>query len=316
MRSGWQEITPRAISDNQISHMCQMVFGDATYKTATPLTNGRSHQNLLITLNSGIHVVLRISAHRKNLEKQYNIAEKLWRKLPVPRFLSAPQEANGKKYFAFLEFKRGELLANIETLSTADQAQLGFELGEYLALLHSQKFKQAGELNSQLKITEAYDMAPSGICKYFELFLDKATAFERIDKNTAQQYKQVFSEKIQIINQWKHNHCLIHADLNEDNILQFGGNISGILDWEFVMSGHPAFDFGKFTRTPYFNCPIFLENLCDSYYLTHKSLPVNWDDIARIVDILAWAEFLSRPQLHDDVKASALQKLNITLGGG
>lgn len=293
--------------------MCQMVFGSDEYKSAQWLTAGRSHYNISITLNSGLQVVLRITTNRKSLEKQYTLANKLWRKLPVPRFLSAPQEANGKKYFAFLEFKRGERLANVESLSAADQAHLGFELGEYLAMLHSQSFKHAGEFDQNLKLAETYDIQPQGMAKFFDGFLNQAIKLQNIDTKTAQQYKNSFQQKIDVLNEWQHDHCLIHGDLNEDNILHYDGHISALLDWEFVMSGHPAMDFGKFTRTPYINCPIFLENLCDSYYLTHKSLPANWDDIASVVDLMAWAEFLSRKNLHDNVKQSAIIKLDTML---
>ncbi|MCJ8324993.1 MAG: aminoglycoside phosphotransferase family protein [Rhizobiales bacterium] len=309
MRSKWQNPATAKLSKNLISQMCRLVFGADDYKTAQPLAGGRSHQNYLISLASGQQVVLRVSGNQQSLGKQYALAQKLWLKLPVPRFLSQPQAANGKRFFAFMEFKPGQRLANIEALPVAEQAQLGFELGEYLALIHSQTFKHAGAFSSDLKLDQNYDISPNGLSEIFANCLSQASKNGHIDGKLAQTYRHSFAEKIQILDQWPHHHCLIHADLNEDNILHYDGHISAILDWEFALSGHPALDFGKFTRTPYSHCPIFTENLCDNYYLTHKNLPVNWPEIAQIVDLLAWAEFLSRPQVTEDIKTSALGKL-------
>lgn len=315
MRAGWQTNNPKPIPEQQIAQMCMMAFGSNAYNKATPLTAGRSHQNLLLTLPNGIQMVLRIGHNKHNLQKQHALSQKLWRKLPVPRFISAPQRLNDQAYFAFLEYKRGTRLENLAQLPNADHAQLGFELGEYLALIHSQTFKTAGEFDAQLKPTENYDMNPQGIAIFFTELLSKAVKNGFLAQTQSREFATQFANNILILNEWQHDHCLVHCDLNEDNILQHEGHISAILDWEFVMRGHPAFDFGKFTRTPYINCPIFLENLCDSYYLTHKSLPINWDDIAAVVDLISWAEFLSRPKLPEDVKKSAVRKLTAILRG-
>lgn len=313
MRSDWQQKPTQPISTNQIAQMCVQVFGDDKFTDLQVLTHGRSHQNHCLTLPNGLKVVLRVGDNENNLKKQHALAQKLWRKLPVPRFLSGVLQANGGKFFAFLEFKIGDRLADIQSLTPADQAHLGFELGEYLAQIHSQTFKQAGEFDQAFKIAETYDMGADGLSQIFKNLINTASRHGRILVAEAKKYSTVFAKKIQVIDQWQHPNCLLHADLNEDNILHNDGHISAILDWEFTMSGHPALDFGKFTRTPYINCPIFLENLCDSYYLTHKSLPANWDDIAAITDLMSWAEFLSRQNLQDDVKLTALKKLEILL---
>lgn len=311
MRSGWQNIPSNATSENQIAQMCMTVFGTQHYTDKQTFSVGRSHENHRLTLDNGMQVVLRISTDSKSLQKQYAIAQKLWRQLPVPRFLCKPMASNGNKYFVFLEYRHGDRLVNLEQMPVADQAQLGFEFGEYLALLHSQTFKTAGDFDGDLKISQTYDVSANGLSKFFTDSLTKATNMNRLSRSEADNFCNKFTDKISILSQWQHSHCLVHGDLNEDNILHHQGHISAILDWEFVMSGHPALDFGKLTRTPYINCPIFLENLCDSYYLTHKNLPANWDDIAAIVDLIAWAEFLSRKNLTDDVKNSALLKLSI-----
>lgn len=310
MRSGWQNTPQKTTSENQITQMCMMIFGSQSFSGLHTFSAGRSHESHRLTLDNGMQVILCISTNKNSLQKQHAVVQKLWRQLPVPRFLSAVQQTNGNKYFAFLEYRHGERLANLETLSTADQAQLGFEMGEYLALLHSQTFKTAGEFDKDLKISQTYDVGAIGLSQFFAESLRKAVTLGHITNAEAKKYSHNYADKIEVLSQWKHSDCLIHADLNEDNILHHQGHISAILDWEFVMSGHPAMDFGKFTRTPYINCPIFLENLCDSYYLTHKNLPANWDEISVMVDLISWAEFLSRNELRDDIRHSAVEKLN------
>ncbi len=313
MRSSWQQVEKATASKAAINAMCQAIFGHSEYKNHRILTAGRSHENHYLEFSNGLAVILRITNDQRKLQKQHGLAQKLWRKLPVARFISDVKQNIDGNYFAALEFLPGHRLANLECLNHSDQAQLGFELGEYLAQIHSQKFKIAGEFSRDLIVSKTYDISPNGLSEIFKNTLHIAAKIGYISLSEAKKYTLIFKTKITIFDDWQHQPCLTHCDLNEDNILHHQGHISAILDWEFAIAGHPALDFGKLTRSPYSNCVIFVENLCDSYYLTHKNLPPNWHEIAALVDLLAWAEFLSRPKLNPDIKNSAINKLQILL---
>ena len=68
-----------------------------------------------------------------------------------------------------------------------------------------------------------------------------------------------------------------------------------VLDWEFAFSGPPAAGFGSLLRPSPGAAEGFAGPVCEGYRQTVRTLPSDWRRIARIADLLAWAEILSRP---------------------
>jgi aminoglycoside phosphotransferase (APT) family kinase protein len=83
---------------------------------------------------------------------------------------------------------------------------------------------------------------------------------------------------------------LVHGDFNPGNILIHNGEVSGVLDWEFSLSGTPYMDIGNLLR-----------NLDEQYHaevyagLTAggMNLPRDWKERARLVDLSSHLEFLT-----------------------
>ncbi len=221
-------------TEKTIKQMCAKVFGHDDFSANFSEVNS----NYFLTMGNGLKIILQISNDKKTLQKHYEIAQKLWRKMPVIRALSQVLEADNGQYFIFFEAQNGNNLSNLLKISPTDQAQLGYEMGEYLGLLHSQKLAQKG------------------------MFLPP--------------------KKIKHPESWEHHNCLVHTSLAPDNIFHHQGHISAITQWQNAQSGHPTQDFKAFTQAPYNECPIFVNNLCDAYYLRHKNLPKNWVELASL----------------------------------
>jgi hypothetical protein len=81
--------------------------------------------------------------------------------------------------------------------------------------------------------------------------------------------------------------------------------VSGVLDWEFAHSGSPLADLGHLLRPPAGALPGFEQGLLDGYTGAGGSLPAAWRPIARLLDLVAFVEFLSRPGAGPEVVRSA-----------
>ena len=292
-----------------IQQMCMKVF-EESYRNYTQVKSSGMLEAYILKIGN-TQLLLHISLDANLLQFQYAISQKLWQKMPMARFINAVHRHNNHQYFAFLEYRQGNDLLMLDHITQADQAQLGYEMGEYLALLHSQKLNKAGKFSTDLKITQEYDLSIENLNGLFTTRLNLAVELGYVSRNQASKTIEKFGETIVKLDDWPHHHCLIHSELIGENIYHKDGHISNILNWQNCMSGHPVFDFTKFTRPPYSASTTFMKNLCDSYYITHKDLPPNWEEIAKCVDLLVWAKLLTVPNLASAPNIKALKYLQI-----
>lgn len=67
--------------------------------------------------------------------------------------------------------------------------------------------------------------------------------------------------------------------------------VAAVLDWEFAFSGSPFVDLGNVLRPPRGDDEAFVAAVAEGY----GPLPPEWRRMSRLVDLMAWADFLSRP---------------------
>jgi aminoglycoside phosphotransferase (APT) family kinase protein len=71
--------------------------------------------------------------------------------------------------------------------------------------------------------------------------------------------------------------------------------VAAVLDWEFAFSGSPFFDLGNLLRPPLGDMPGFEQAVHDGYVDAGGVLPTRWRQMSLLQDLLAWADFLNRP---------------------
>ena len=118
---------------------------------------------------------------------------------------------------------------------------------------------------------------------------------------------------------WLGRPCLVHADFNGSNLLvrrQPDGpwEVTAVLDWEFAFSGSPAFDFGNLLRPPLNAEEVFETAMAEAYAQAGGQLPESWRRIARIADLYAWADFLSRANPDAALLEDARRIVRATVG--
>jgi aminoglycoside phosphotransferase (APT) family kinase protein len=150
-----------------------------------------------------------------------------------------------------------------------------------LAQMHSYKFNKAGFLDENLKLKEEL---PS-LTLWYEQFMGDFSK-KRLGKNTVDKIKQIVKANKNILSELDKDIRLVHGDFQGTNILIKDDKLSGILDWEFVMAGHPLADIGQFFRyEEYFN-----ENLIkvfENEYNKHSSYKLidEWYKVSKLRDL-------------------------------
>jgi len=154
--------------------------------------------------------------------------------------------------------------------------------GEYLAKIHSIKFKKFGWIvgkNIEPKFNKWIDF-----CEYdLKLKLKNLKKYNP-DKDMIKKLKQYFKENKSKIN-IKTKPCLIHKDYHFSHILVNKGKISGIIDVEWAMSGHNELDLAK-SLMWMFNGNKELEKLFLKGYKKYHKLSKDFEKRREIYEIL------------------------------
>ncbi|WP_264373122.1 phosphotransferase family protein [Pelagibius marinus] len=114
---------------------------------------------------------------------------------------------------------------------------------------------------------------------------------------------------------------LVHCDFDPSNILLTrdgpeGGDswrLAAVIDWEFALAGTPLIDLGHLLRPPQGDIPGFAEALAAGYREAGGELPGEWRAAAKLLDLLAWLDFLNRPGDHPRLFADARRMIEDAL---
>ena len=110
---------------------------------------------------------------------------------------------------------------------------------------------------------------------------------------------------------------LVHGDFNKRNLLvqRIAGKwvVSGVLDWEFAISGSPLCDVANFLRYEYSERPLAEPHFSDGFLQAGGALPQDWRRLARLLDLTAVCESLTHDQLPGDVAAELVEVVRATV---
>jgi hypothetical protein len=96
---------------------------------------------------------------------------------------------------------------------------------------------------------------------------------------------------------------LVHCDFDGTNVLVErrgdGFVVSGVIDWEFALSGPPIVDLSSMLRYPE-NLPPGFDTACiESFVGSGGELAERWPMLVRVIDLLAFCLFLNKPDAID-----------------
>lgn len=310
MRLGWTRAVPvLAPTANEVAAMVAAGLPDARVTGFAMLEGGLANTNLRVDLADGTVLLRLYQRDAAQARKEAALAERLAGHVPVPRYIHVGRHDSFR--FALVEWVAAERL---ETLLTGWRAQeraaAGIDVGRVLAAIHAVTFARTGFLDA--------DLVPAPVEAdetFYANFLHEAFAGgigrARIGATLADAVLDYARSHAAL--RWSGPHCLMHSDFNGSNILTRGTQVAAVIDWEFAMSASPDGDFGNLLR----NHPDdeFMDGVCAGYRGAGGVLPANWRALALRADLIAWADFLMRPQLHPSVVESARAAIARTVAG-
>jgi aminoglycoside phosphotransferase (APT) family kinase protein len=170
------------------------------------------------------------------------VYERLRDSVPVPDVIEVDSSKTlaPYRYIILSKLKGAVLRDSWQQLSTLQQAQAAHDAGRYLAAIHECTFERFGML---------FHLEQNGVAGWNDYIqnrvmndTDEAQSLHLIDPVRAQTIKSIFADHHFLLHIGTQGR-LVHGDYSMDNLLQSDGSLTGVIDFEWALSGDPAWDF-------------------------------------------------------------------------
>jgi aminoglycoside phosphotransferase (APT) family kinase protein len=162
--------------------------------------------------------------------------------IPVPRVIALDRSKSVVPYEYIITTKLPGVPVTQAwpSLNPAQQTQVAQSVGRYLAELHSHSTGHFGDLRTYIEAPyhRWYDFCLEAI----EHFLDQARTQASLSPALADASLAYFRAQPALFDTIQHGY-LVHSDYHFENILQENGVVTGIIDFEWALSGDPTWDF-------------------------------------------------------------------------
>ncbi|MDR3594945.1 aminoglycoside phosphotransferase family protein [Clostridium sp.] len=316
MEYDWERTFPFLEIDKTIvSKLFKGILKESNIANVIPINQGCRTTNYIIeTDGNKDKYLLKIFF---SMEQNYMREIKLLTMLKEDKALMVPKiykisnyELIGNRQYAIYEYMDGK------TIGMAINA--GYELDEYfvrnvarsLAKIHSYKFNKVGFLDEKLHVPEEL---PPLVFWYENLMGNMAK--RRLGESIVNKINLIVKQNKEVLDELDKDIRLVHGDFQVTNILVKDGNLSGILDWEFAMAGHPIADIGQFFRyKEYFNKNL-LEAFEDEYNKNSDyKLSGNWYKISKLRDLINLIQLIDTkddmPKKHEHIKSMVVDTID------
>ena len=312
MRLGWTRSVPvLAPSADEVQAMVRAGLPDARVTGFCNVEGGFANTNIRVDLEKGRALLRLYQRDAAQAPKEAAIARTIASTVPVARTLHIGRFE--KFHFALVEWIEGPRLEiAIQTMTPQKRREAGLSVGAALGAIHGIPFEQVGFIDANFKITYAFPEGGEFLLGFLRGSFIEGQANALLGPQLARAAMDYAAANRDL--KWGGEPCLVHSDFNGSNILMRGTGIAAIIDWEFGMAGRPDIDFGNLLR----NHPdeIFLAGVVEAYRAMGHTLPQNWRKLARLSDLVAWADILSRPGIHQSVADTARIAIAETVASG
>lgn len=309
MEYDWERTFPFLEIDKSIvSKLFEGVLEEKNIINITPINEGCRTTNYIVETNeSQKRYVLKIFfLTEQNYKKEIKLLSKLNENetIHVPKIYKVSNdEIIQNKEYAIYEYIEGKTMGQAINEGYVVEENFVREVAVSLAQIHSYKFQKIGFLDENLNIRE--ELPP--LISWYKNFMGER-AQTRLGKNIIQKIKNIVKENKKILAQLDKDIRLVHGDFQGTNILIKDNNkLAGILDWEFVMAGHPLADIGQFFRyEEYFNKDLI--RVFEDEYNKNSSYKLidDWYKVSKLRDLVNLIQLINGkeelPNKYENIK--------------
>lgn len=248
----------------------------------------------------------------QNYKKEIKLLSKLRQEgiTPVPKIyrVSTHESIEGREY-AIYEYKQGKTIGQAIGEGYIVTEEFVRDVAKYLAMIHNYKFRKAGFLNEDLNL----EIEVPALVSWYEMFMGE-NARRQLGKDIIDKIEEIVKENEKILLELDKDIRLVHGDFQGTNILVKDNKLSGILDWEFAMAGHPIADIGQFFRyEEYFNINL-IQAFKDEYDKNSDyKLMEDWYNISKLRDLTNLIQLINSdedmPNKYANIKAIVVKIL-------
>jgi aminoglycoside phosphotransferase (APT) family kinase protein len=319
MREGWvRHAEPVSVGAEQAAALLRPALGEVGVREIRPVAGGLVNTNLRVTLDRppGTVLLRLITRDPPQAQKEAALSRLLAGRVPTARFLYlAETNPVTRGPYAVLQWIEGERLDR--AAARADAAALdglGEAVGAALARVHAFRFARHGFLTPDLRTTAAIGFDRAALLDFLRECLVRGPGGARLGVALTNRVLDFAAREGWRLDAWLDDPRLVHGDFNPSNILVRDGSVAAVLDWEFALSATPAFDFANLLRPPLGARAGFVAALVRGYRRGGGVLPADWQRIAQIVDLFAWADLLGRRPFDAALAADARRVIGALVG--
>jgi aminoglycoside phosphotransferase (APT) family kinase protein len=305
MKDGWARDHPEIELDaSTVTRLLQPAFPGARATAIERVHGGLVNTNLKISA-SGIAGPVLLRLYQRDIasaRKEVAVTACITGSVPVAKFLffSERDALTGVPYGITQWIDGSRLDLVVGSLDGPSTSAIARATGHVLAAIHGFEFDKPGFFADKLVIFEPIDMGRSGLIAHLRQKLVESPGGTQLGAELCKAVLAFAEREGELLERWLNPPCLVHGDFNGPNILVRVGSddrweVAAILDWEFALSASPALDFGNLLRPPLGSDTAFITALVDGYRDAGGWLPPEWQRIARLADLFAWADMLGRP---------------------
>ena len=320
MRETWErQSATLELTRAEVAALIAPAFPGRALRHHAIISGGLSNTNIRLDIDGqAAPALLRIYVRDPvQAAKEWALLQRLAPAVPVPRLLyTAPAGGLLPYPYAITDWVQGERLEIVleDKLEAPTLRQMMRDIGKVLAHIHAIRFDAAGFFDNNLTVAVPISIGAAGLIDYLDEQLGGDTpGRDRLGAALADRVLDFAAREGALLDSWREPPSLTHGDFGGSNILMCpvddgvddGWRVAAILDWEFAFSGSPFFDLGNLLRPPLGARSEAADAVETGYREAGGELPTAWRQMTQLVELISWAEFLSRPNLGPHLTADA-----------
>jgi aminoglycoside phosphotransferase (APT) family kinase protein len=241
--------------------------------------------------------------------------------VPVPEILyAATGEQDGVAPHVLMRWVKGLTFRQLKARHNPTEiAEAAHSIGETLARIASFEFASPGRIGAGLSIGAPLLEPTHGAAQFVESCLRSPETQRRLEALLVERVREYIWHWAPEMDLLAEERRLVHSDFGGPNLMvdRVGGRwcVSGAIDWEFAFSGPPLVDVGHMMRYERRGRPLVEPWFSEGYLAGGGTLPQDWRDLARAVDLMALCEFLTRPGLPESIVPELVELIAATTQG-
>jgi aminoglycoside phosphotransferase (APT) family kinase protein len=270
-------------------------------------------------------LVLRFYARdRAACQKEVDLHRLVAGSVPVPEILyAATSEQDGVAPHVLMRWVKGLTFRQLKARHRpAEIAEAAHSIGETLARIAAFEFPSPGRMGAGLAIGAPLLEPNHGAAEFVESCLRSPETQRRLEGPLRDRVRGFIWRWAPAMDPLGAERRLVHSDFGSPNLLvdrRVGGDgrwrVSGVIDWEFAFSGPPLVDVGHMMRYERRGRPLVEPWFSEGFLTGGGTLPADWRDLARAVDLMALVEFFTRPELPESMVPELVELIAATTEG-